>query len=334
MKQDRASIEARLAPLAPGELRVVSRAAAGQPPVPLAGSFSASTDGKGQCEVYPVGPGVAAAFHTFLAAEAAFHHAASDSVLELFHCRSGRVGWNLRGGTAIYLGAGDLTAHSAACCADSAMLFPVGYAEGLSIRVDLPVFAAHCPAVLREAGVDFQKIQAAFCREKPAAISACPQLEHIFAPLYAAAEARRGPYLRLKVQELFLLLQELGPQQRELPQYYARQTEQIRQIHRQLTEHLDQRFTIEALAKQYLLNTSTLKAVFKAVYGLPIATYMKEYRVRRAMQLLRETDAPISEIARQVGYETQGKFSQAFRDVAKLLPTQYRKTYDPQPPAR
>lgn len=29
--------------------------------------------------------------------------------------------------------------------------------------------------------------------------------------------------------------------------------------------------------KAYLINTSTLKEVFKAVYGLPIATYMKEY---------------------------------------------------------
>ena len=30
--------------------------------------------------------------------------------------------------------------------------------------------------------------------------------------------------------------------------------------------------------------------MFKAVYGLPIATYMKEYRVRRAMELLRGID--------------------------------------------
>ena len=67
--------------------------------------------------------------------------------------------------------------------------------------------------------------------------------------------------------------------------------------------------------------------MFKAVYGLPIATYMKEYRIRQAMKLLRETDAPIAEIASQVGYGTQGKFSEAFKDVAQMLPTAYRKAH-------
>ena len=77
--------------------------------------------------------------------------------------------------------------------------------------------------------------------------------------------------------------------------------------------------------KAYLINTSTLKEVFKAVYGLPISTYMKEYRVHQAMKLLRETDATIADIAAQVGYETQGKFSKAFKDVTQVLPTEYRK---------
>ena len=73
------------------------------------------------------------------------------------------------------------------------------------------------------------------------------------------------------------------------------------------------------------MNSSSLKKLFKAVYGLPIATYMKEYRIHQAMRLLRETDSSIADIAAQVGYETQGKFSKAFKDVAHILPTRYRK---------
>ena len=69
-----------------------------------------------------------------------------------------------------------------------------------------------------------------------------------------------------------------------------------------------------------LLNTSTLKEVFKAVYGLPIATYMKEYRVRRAMELLRESGGSIAAIAAAVGYESQGKFTRAFKDVTQTAP--------------
>ena len=114
---------------------------------------------------------------------------------------------------------------------------------------------------------------------------------------------------------------------KELTQYFSQQTELIKKIRQQLTEHLEQRFTIEELSKQYLINTSTLKEVFKAVYGLPIATYMKEYRVHQAMKLLRETDATIADIAAQLGYKTQGKFSKAFKDVVQVLPSEYRKDY-------
>ena len=70
---------------------------------------------------------------------------------------------------------------------------------------------------------------------------------------------------------------------------------------------------------------STLKEIFKAVYGQPIATYMKEFRVRQAMKLLRETNDTIADIASQVGYQTQGKFSSAFQSIVKMSPREYRK---------
>ena len=122
-----------------GRLTVVRHGPAGQEPVLLTHQLSAQTQGKGQVELYPLFPGADASYNRLLAPELTIQHPASPRVLELFYCRSGRVGWNMRGGTAVYLGAGDLTAHSAACCADSAMLFPLGYAEGISISVDLSV---------------------------------------------------------------------------------------------------------------------------------------------------------------------------------------------------
>lgn len=327
MKQRQpAQIAQRLQDVPGGGLTVVHNPPSGQEYVLLTDQFSAKIDGKGKMEAYHVFPGVDASYNLLLAWEITVHHAVSPSVLELFYCRNGRVGWNMRGGTAVYLGAGDLTAHSASCCADSAMMFPLGYAEGISISVDLPVLKANCPEILNASGLDLQTIQNTFCSEKPVAIPACPELEGIFAPLYSAPSFRRRAYLQLKIQELLLYLSDVQPERHALTQYGSQQTERIKEIQRQLTEHLDQRFTIEELSKQYLINTSTLKEVFKAVYGLPIATYMKGYRMEHAMKLLRETSIPISEIAERVGYETQGKFSKAFKDVTQMLPTEYRRT--------
>ena len=52
---------------------------------------------------------------------------------------------------------------------------------------------------------------------------------------------------------------------------------------------------------------------------------MKEYRMKRAAILLRQTQATIAEISNQVGYENQSKFATAFRDVMKITPAEYRK---------
>ena len=87
--------------------------------------FRAVTAGKGVMEAYETFPGIEVSFNVFLASEIKFQHDASDSVLEIYYCRSGRVGWNMQDGTAVYLGTGDVTAHSMACCADSAMMFPL-----------------------------------------------------------------------------------------------------------------------------------------------------------------------------------------------------------------
>ncbi len=99
----------------------------------------------------------------------------------------------------------------------------------------------------------------------------------------------------------------------------------IKEIHKRLVSNLQERPTIEELSKEYLINTATLKDTFKGIYGQPIGTYMKEYRIRQAAILLRQTQATIAEIANQVGYENQSKFATAFRDVLKIAPAEYRK---------
>lgn len=133
-------------------------------------------------------------------------------------------------------------------------------------------------------------------------------------------------YFMLKVQELLLFLCMVDvnkEKQREL--YTSPQVEIVRDIHKRLISNLQERPTIEELSKEYLINTATLKDTFKGVYGQPIGTYMKVYRMKQAAALLRQTQATIAEIASQVGYENQSKFATAFRDVMKIAPAEYRK---------
>lgn len=110
-------------------------------------------------------------------------------------------------------------------------------------------------------------------------------------------------------------------------QYNSEQIETIHRVHEFLTENLEKRYTIEELAKLFLMNPSTLKEVFKAVYGNSIASHIKDHRMERASELLINTDRSISEIASDVGYESHSKFSAEFKKTYDILPGAYRKKH-------
>lgn len=291
--------------------------------------FTTQTEGKGHIDSFLLFPGIELSLHRYLAEQVGFHHAAKDFVLEINHCRKGRIGWNMRNGDAVYLGAGDLCLHSMASCADSEMVLPLGYYEGISITVDLHELENNCPEILKEAGFKPNAVYRKFCVENsPFGVPSNHTIDSVFSLLYGLPEQLRIPYYKLKAQEALLQLLQIEPSaEKQLTQYGSQQTELIKEVRDFLIQHLDQRFTIEELSKKYLLNTSSLKAVFKAVYGMPIASYVKEYRIQQAMKLLRETDDSIAVIAEKVGYETQGKFTKAFKEKVQMLPTEYRKIH-------
>ncbi|MBS6355653.1 MAG: helix-turn-helix transcriptional regulator, partial [Oscillibacter sp.] len=243
------------------------------------------------------------------------------------HCREGRIEQEVGQNAFSYLEAGDLRVdrrihHS------GKVEFPLCHYHGISIGFQMETAAKEIPASMKGFSVDLYELQKKYCSDRtPYVIPGEPAIEHIFSELYNVPVKIKKDYFKIKVLELLLYLGGLEPGGRELTRYGSQQTARIQEIHALLTEHLDRRYTIEELSRRYLLNTSTLKEVFKAVYGLPIATYMKEYRVRRAMELLRESGGSIAAIAAAVGYESQGKFTRAFKDVTGQLPTEYRREH-------
>ena len=107
---------------------------------------------------------------------------------------------------------------------------------------------------------------------------------------------------------------------------YSSSTEKIiHHIHEYLVEHLADRVTIEDLSKQFLMNPTTLKKTFKDVYGMSIAAHMKQHRMEHAAKLLLESNDSIAQIAFAVGYESQSRFTNTFKETYGMLPSIYRK---------
>lgn len=280
-------------------------------------------------ETYELYPGIELSFHCYLASKFHIRHSHSASVLSVDHCRAGRIGWEMKDGLSLYFGSGDLSFHFTDKCADSEITLPLGYYEGLTVSMDLSILNKKMPELLEDADIDMKELCYKFCGKKEtAALPANSRIEHIFSEVYDLPEQMKLPYLKLKCQELLLFLNMTEPaKEKALDPHYSDQVEIIREIHDRMTGHPECRYTIDELAREYLINTATLKNIFKSVYGMPVASYMKQYRITKAACMLRESDLNIAAIARAVGYESQSKFSAAFKDIMKILPTDYRRQY-------
>jgi AraC-like DNA-binding protein len=79
------------------------------------------------------------------------------------------------------------------------------------------------------------------------------------------------------------------------------------------------------LARQIGTNQNKLKAVFKEAFGVTMAEYCLERRMREAQQLLLEATLTIAQVAERVGYEHQSSFAAAFSGHVGMSPRQYRQ---------
>ena len=285
--------------------------------------------GRGRKAVYPVFPGVTLIFQDYLAEQAVCRHCAEPGQLEISYCRHGRIGWDMQNGCSIYLGPSDFAVHTRALCAGSVMAMPAGAFEGLTVCIDVAAFDGALPPLLSGTGVCGSALAERLCRDESfTALAGNERTNVIFSGFFDRPAALKRPYFAIKTLELLLCLAQLPlPAGQGAVGLQSGQIAIVRRIHKELSEQLDHRFTIEELAKQYAINPTTLKAVFKAVYGNSIAAHMKEHRMERAAALLITTDTSVSQIARQVGYESPSRFSTAFRETYQLLPLEYRKKH-------
>ena len=283
-------------------------------------------DGLGLMTVYQVFPGIQLIYNDFEATEYEWESILDKDILEINHCREGREGSRLLSGSCLYLGEGDLSIHTMDNCA-SEMSFPLKHYRGISVVINLTTVSKNSPEILMEAGIDILAFRNKFCASGDCFIMrAKDEIEHIFSELYSIPDCLQKPYMKLKVQELLLFLYTVdAAKEKQRERYTSPHVEIVKEIHKKLVSDLQKRPTIEELSKEFLINTATLKNTFKGIYGQPIGTYMKEYRMKRAAILLRQTQATIAEISNQVGYENQSKFATAFRDVMKITPAEYRK---------
>jgi AraC family transcriptional regulator of arabinose operon len=85
------------------------------------------------------------------------------------------------------------------------------------------------------------------------------------------------------------------------------------------------------VAKIVGLNRSYLTNLFKAKMGVSPQEYLMQCKLNQACKLLEETENPIQEISRQIGYDNPLTFSKTFKSFYGVSPREYRRSHRSNP---
>ena len=85
--------------------------------------------------------------------------------------------------------------------------------------------------------------------------------------------------------------------------------------------------TVSDIVKQVPLSRRLLEIRFKQVTQQSIHKYIFNLRMERFAQLLLASDAPIADVAEQVGINNLKNLSRQFKALKKVSPNEYRKEY-------
>ena len=93
-------------------------------------------------------------------------------------------------------------------------------------------------------------------------------------------------------------------------------------------EHIeDAEFNIDQLSKSIAMSHSNVYKKVKALTGMTVVGFIKDFRMKRAAQLFKESKLPIVDVCFKVGYTNRRHFSQEFKKKYGVNPSDYIKEH-------
>lgn len=103
----------------------------------------------------------------------------------------------------------------------------------------------------------------------------------------------------------------------------------IRELQSWIAQHFARSNPVAELERRSGLAPRTMKRRFKAATGYLPIKYVQSLRIEAAKQLLETTDAPIDDIAAEVGYVDPKSFRSLFKKMTSIAPSDYRRRFQP-----
>jgi AraC-like DNA-binding protein len=100
--------------------------------------------------------------------------------------------------------------------------------------------------------------------------------------------------------------------------------ERLERVRRHVDQHLDETILLADVARVAHLERKYFSAYFRRVVGVCFRDWLTEYRIHRAVELLRSHDVSISRVAETVGFQNLRSFQRAFRRHRRTSASSFR----------
>lgn len=134
--------------------------------------------------------------------------------------------------------------------------------------------------------------------------------------------------VRLKLSQILLLIYRIRKKSvlKEMPAtVQTAKHGKVHEVAEYLTTHCESGESLEEIAEKFFISKSYLSRIFREVTSFSVNEYRNLARVRKAKELLSNSDYTITEISGLLGFESVTYFERIFKKHGDETPSGYRK---------
>ncbi len=102
---------------------------------------------------------------------------------------------------------------------------------------------------------------------------------------------------------------------------------------KRLREYVEQNYSepipLEKAAGIAILESSYFSCYFHVKVGITFTEWLRQVRIKKAMELIKASDFSITEVAYEVGFVSLGAFERAFKKHTRITPMRFKKSVAP-----
>lgn len=123
---------------------------------------------------------------------------------------------------------------------------------------------------------------------------------------------------------MFLIWQHLNERKEIVTEKQLRDSSRVKVMLEYIGEHYSDTITMKEIAGSASLSESECLRCFHNTIGTTPIQYLKSYRIKKAAELLSNTEEKIVDIGMACGFQDMSYFAKAFRGIYGCTPSEYR----------